>query len=141
MLQVDPNLLRSKPFQLDIIIAAADHVFNISRFYDEDSSDSDRTDFDDEDNSPTSSEESDSEESASDNKDIKKPKLVSSKFKSKVKAQKFKIKPKIWDEFINYPPSTMSKSSSQKNIDEVAHLINQLNWLNLTNPGYAVLYF
>ena len=153
MLQVDPKLLHSEPFQLDIIIVAADNVSNISWFYDEDSSDSDRTDSDDEDDSSTSSEETDSEESASNDEHIKKLKQASSKVKSKVKAQKLKVKPKSWDESINHPlpwcPSphlrrilTKLPISLTNWIDSISmtqlmeHSIVKLSWKHPTLPPF-----
>ena len=51
MLQLSPRLSRTVPFQIDQIIAAADHIFDISCFYDDDSSESEASESDDEDSS------------------------------------------------------------------------------------------
>jgi len=131
MLQVNPKLPRSDPFPIDVIISAADHIFDISRFYDEDSEDSIGEDSEDEDDT-SSSEEEDSSSEESDSETEKK--------KSKAKPKKkFRAKPKVKDEPISHPPSTTSKY--QKDTDEVADLIDKLQRLNLSDPGYAALYF
>ena len=129
MRQLSPRLSRTVPFQIDQIIAAADHIFDISRFYDEDSS------------STSSEEDSDDDDESEEEEKPKRSKHVTSKQirKAKEKAQKLKSKTKIWDTPITHPPSRTSKSN--KEIDEVADLIDQLGKLNIHNPTYASLYF
>ena len=142
MLQLSPRLSRTVPFQIDQIIAAADHIFDISCFYDDDSSESEASESDDEDSSSTSSEEDSNDDDESEEEEKpKRSKHVTSKQikKAKEKAQKLKSKTKIRDTPITHPPSTTSKSN--KEIDEVADLIDQLGKLNIHDPTYASLYF
>jgi hypothetical protein len=142
MLQSNPRLSRADPFHIDLVTAAADHVFDISRFYDEDSSESEASDSDDEEDSSTSpDEDSEDDESESEEENVKKSKLASSKTisKAKAKARKLKSKAKNRDESITHPLSTTSKAS--KEIDEVAELIEKLGRLNINDPSYPSLYF
>ena len=142
MLQLSPRLSCAVPFQVDKITAAADHILDISRFYDNDSSESEASEFDDQDSSSTSSEEdSDDDEESEEEEKAKKSKHATSKQirKVKEKAQKLKSKTKIRDTPITHPPSMTSKSN--KEINEVADLINQLGKFNIHDPTYASLYF
>ena len=146
MLQLSPRLNHAVPFQVNQITAAADHIFDISCFYDDDSSESEASESDDEDSSSTSSEEDSDDDDDDDDESEEEEKPKRSKHatskeirKVKEKAQKLKSKTKIWDTTITHPPSTTSKSN--KEIDEVADLIDQLGKLNIHDPTYASLYF
>ncbi|KIJ26308.1 hypothetical protein M422DRAFT_192430, partial [Sphaerobolus stellatus SS14] len=75
MLQVDQNLDRSTPYSMEKIIAAAKHVFDTSKFYDDDSSESDSdSDSSDGSDSESGSEDEDEDEDEEDKKISRKAK-------------------------------------------------------------------
>jgi hypothetical protein len=144
MLQEDPKLSRSTPFPTAKIIAAADHVFDISRFYDEDSDDSSDTSGDESD-----SESSDDDDNSSDDTDStsEEDDHKSKRDKKKGKEKTFQAPSKVKRRSRNMPEPTLPSSSnqpspsSQQNADEVADLIDKLQRMNLNDPSYASLYF
>ena len=98
MLQLSPRLSCTVPFQINQITAAADHIFDISHFYEDDASESEASESDDEDSSSTSSDEDSNDDDESEEEEKpKRSKHVTSKQirKVKEKAQKLKSKTKI----------------------------------------------
>src|SRR6266481_4714658 len=131
LFQVDPNLSLTTPFPVNIIIEAAEHIFNPSRF-DED------PDSDDEESSQDSSDDSDTEDESSDDerrpprKEKRKKKVSFEKDPtSKDKKNKDKALLKI------IPPSALPRNKT----DEVGDLIDRLGRLNINDSAYLPLYF
>ncbi|KAF8525729.1 hypothetical protein JB92DRAFT_2826713 [Gautieria morchelliformis] len=149
MLQVDPTLDRSTPFPIATVITAAEHIFDISRFYDntDDSELSDKEDSDDESDSSSDSTSDNSSEGDGDSeygKGLKKS--LSKTKKSKVKTRKSKsLVDKYSGKSKSKSSSTLATPTSKPSVpddtDEVADLINKLGRLSLNDPSYASLYF
>ena len=114
---VDPTIDISKPYPMHQVTMAAEHVFNMSRFDDEESADEATVSSD-------SGSESSSEDS--DNEVIHRKKKVKAR-KTKVQEPKSRAKPN----------GKISKSEE----DEVVELIDRLGKLNITDPQYAILYY
>src|SRR6266481_5995829 len=131
LFQVDPNLSLTTPFPVNMIIEAAEHIFNPSRF-DED------PDSDDEESSQDISDDSDTEDEASDDK--RRP-LQKEKRKKKVSFEKEptskdkKNKDKAPLKII--PPSALPCNKT----DKVSGLIDRLGRLNINDSAYLPLYF
>jgi hypothetical protein len=136
MLQVNPNLNRGTPYPITIIVAAAQHVFDVSVFY-EDTDDSDSSSEDSEYDS-NSDEESSDTDSDSDEENTKKNKRSTRKDKIKPSSHKTKVKAKSREQKTTQPPS---KPVSKDETNEVAELIDQLNRLSINDQGYASLYY
>ena len=66
MLEVNPRLACAIPYSIDYVTVAADHAFDISHFYNDDSSESEAT-------------ESDDEESVEEKENVKNPTHMTSK--------------------------------------------------------------
>jgi hypothetical protein len=144
MLQEDPKLSRSTPFPATKIIVAADHVFDISHFYDEDSDDSSDISGDN-----SYSESSDDNDDSSDDtnstseEDNRKSKCDKNKGKEETFQDPMNMKRRSRNMPEPTPPSSSNQPSpsSQKNANEVADLIDKLQRMNLNDPSYTSLYF
>src|SRR6266481_5370075 len=119
------------PFPVNMIIEAAEHIFDPSRF-DED------PDSDDEESSQDSSDDSDTEDESSDDerrpprKEKRKKKVSFEKDpKSKDKKNKDNAPLKI------IPPSALPRNKT----DAVGDLIDRLGRLNINDSAYLPLYF
>ena len=131
---------------MDIIVTAAERIFDISRFYDDDDDPEgpENEDFDDgaDSNSESSSEDSSEEDSGSEyGKKLKKRKWLLEKSKAqamKSKSSAEKSTPKSRSKGTSTPATPIPKISDT---DEVADIIDKLVRLNLNGPGYASLYF
>ena len=150
MLQENPKLSRSTPFLIDVIVSAAEHVYDVARFYDDDTDSSDSSsseDSDADDDSQTSDEdknvESKDEAASSDEDEDKRRANGGSKRKGKKKrsATEVKKKDRHQTEGVSSPTTPPSSSSTHVNPDEIADLIDKLGRLNLNDPSYAALYF
>ena len=137
MLLVEPALSRATPYSVEKVDAAAAHIYDTSRFYDEDS-DFDDSDSEKEEDSSTESLEDDGDDgssdldSDSDEEEIKKLRRVTHKQPKKSKKTKKSRKD------TSHPQSS---TPSQKDTDEVADLIDKLGRLKLNDPAYPALYF
>ena len=95
ILQMKPNWDLSIPYTAEDMTAAAEHVFSVTRFYDQDSSDGSDDDSSSESGSDSGSEsESDSFDSENDSDDGKKKKKTRRTLKSKNKSKKLLEDPK-----------------------------------------------
>src|SRR6266481_2343248 len=131
LFQVDPNLSLTTPFPVTMIIEAAEHIFDPSRF-DED------PDSDDEESSQESSDDSVTEDESSDDerrptRKEKRKKKVS--FEKETSSKNKKIKDKAPSKII--PPSALPCDKT----DEVAELIDRLGKLSINDSAYMPLYF
>src|SRR6266481_9023459 len=119
------------PFPVNMIIEAAEHIFDPSRF-DED------PDSDDEESSQDISDDSDTEDKSSD--DERRP-LRKEKRKKKVSFEKELTskdkKNKDKTSLKNIPPSALPCNKT----DEVGNLIDQLSRLSINDSAYLPLYF
>ena len=150
MLQEDPKLSRSTPFLIDTIISAAEHVYDVSRFYDDDSDSSDSsssedsdTDVDAQSTEEDENAESKDEDASSDEDDDRRRANGVSKRKGKKKRSGTEVKKRDRHQLggVSSPTTPPSSSSTHVNPDEVADLIDKLGRLNLNDPSYAALYF
>jgi len=130
MLQVTPTLSVSKPFPIDLVIKAAEHIYDPSRFdrekeeavSDDDSDDTDKVDY------------SDSEEE----EDVR-PRL---KKKKKTKERKTKeTKSKDSDPSTAIPSSQKHVHFPHDKTDEIAELIDKLGKMNINDSNFMPTYF
>ena len=142
MLQTDSNLNRSVPYTIDNVIKAADHIFDLTKFYDDDSDITTEPNVD----SDSSGTESDGEVTDSEEERSKKKKKTVPKAKKPKKKTKVEVPhpnssapttptPVTPD---NFKPMSDARKAE---IDEVTELINRLGRMSLDDPSYAGLYF
>ena len=134
----NPDIDCMIPFPIAKIIDAAEHVFNIGRFDDEESADevsvsedsdsSEDSDYDSDSESDSSSDEEETSKKKKKKKDVKDGKKKKSKMMKKTK-----------EKSSTTVPTTTTKSEPK--IDEVSDLINKLQKMNINDPGYTSLYF
>ena len=129
---------------MDIIVTAAERIFDISRFFDDDD-DPESPENEYFDDGSYSHSESSSEDSSDEDSDLEYGKrLKKRRFlkKSEAKAKKSKSSekstPKSRSKGTSTPAAPIPKTSDT---DEVADLNDKLGHLNLDGPGYASLYF
>ncbi|KIJ31639.1 hypothetical protein M422DRAFT_53307 [Sphaerobolus stellatus SS14] len=119
----DKNLDRSTPYKMKEIIAAAKHVFDTSKFYDDDSSDSDSSDGSD---SESGSEDEDEDEDEEDKKIFRKAKASKKNSKGKGKGKSKDMEPRT--------------SREETEDDRINRLIKEMKDLTIQDPLYAGLW-
>src|SRR5215469_5269784 len=115
---VKPNIDASKLYDMEDMVKATEHIFDMSRFDDENSADEANV-----------SEDSGAESSDEDTDEDTPKKKKKSKHTSK--------KARIQENGVSKPNGRASKQEE----DEVAELIDQLAKMNINDPGYAALYY
>src|SRR6266481_6034556 len=131
LFQVDPNLSLTTPFPVNMIIKAAEHIFDPSRFDEDPDSDDEESSQDISDNSDTEDKSSDDERRLPQKEKRKKKVSFEKEPTSKDKKNKDKAPLK------NIPPSALHCDKT----DEVAELIDRLGKLNINDSAYMLLYF
>src|SRR6266481_16828 len=131
LFQVDPNLSLTMPFHVNMIIKAAEHIFDPSRFDKDLDSDNEESSQDISNNSDTEDESSDDERRPPQKEKMKKK--VS--FENEPTSKNKKIKDKAPSKII--PPSALHRDKT----DKVAELINKLGKLSINDSAYMPLYF
>ena len=131
---------------MDIIVTAAERIFDISRFYDDDPEGPDQDDSDDRSDSNSESSSEDSSEESNDSEYGKKLKKIRFLQKSKAHAKKSKSLAekstlKSRSKGTRTPVTPIPKPSVPNDTDEVADLINRLGCFNLNGQGYPSLSF
>ena len=132
MFQVHPTLSLTTPFPIELIINAAEHVYDLTRFDQEtdEASEDDSDDFD-----IASDSDSEEEEMCPIPKKEKKKKKKMTEPKAKEQKAKDQVPTTIT------PPSRCHVHLPQDKTDEIANLIDRLGKMSISDPNYNVLYF